>query len=91
MKPERMIKLRTKRLMTVNTLLTRVDSRAPRTSTPVGKMEYETSKTAKSIVTESRLVVVRGYGVSGGGGRMDSDCSVGMVFPFGVTNIFGTR
>ena len=73
MKPERMMKLRTKRLMTVNTLLTRVDSRAPRTSTPVGKMEYETSKTAKSIVTESKLVVVRGNGVSGGGGRMDGD------------------
>ena len=85
------MKLRTKRLMPVDIFPTRTDSRAPRTSTPVGKMEYETSKTAKSIVTESRLVVVRGYGVSGGGGRMDSDCSVGTVFPFGVTNIFGTR
>ena len=62
MKPERMIKLRTKMLMTVNTLLTRVDSRAPRTSTPVGKMEYETIQDSqiKSIDIESRLVVARG-------------------------------
>ena len=57
MKPERMKKLRTKRLMPVNTLLTRVDSRAPRASTPVEKMEYETSKITKSIDTECRLMV----------------------------------
>ena len=60
MKPERMIKLRTKIMMPVNTLLTRVDSRAPRTSTPVGKMEYETPKITKSIDTEGRPVVARG-------------------------------
>ena len=35
MKPERMVKLRTKRFKPVNTLLTRVDSRAPRNSSPV--------------------------------------------------------
>ena len=91
MKPERMMKLRTKRLMPVDIFPTRTDSGAPRTSTPVREMEYEASRIIKSIDTESRLVVVRGYGVSGGGGRMDSDCSVGTVFPFRVTNIFGTR
>ena len=42
MKPERMMKLRTKRLMPVDIFPTRTDSRATRTSTPVGKMEYET-------------------------------------------------
>ena len=42
MKPERMMKLRTKKLMPVDIFPTRTDSRAPRTSTPVGKMEYET-------------------------------------------------
>ena len=57
MKPERTTKLRTKMLMPVNHLLTSADSRAPRTSIPVGEMEYETFKITKSIDTESRLVV----------------------------------
>ena len=61
MKPEMMMKLRTKMLMPVNTLLTRVNSRTPRTCSPVGKMAYETSKIAKSIETESRLVVAQGW------------------------------
>ena len=73
MKPERIMKMGTKRFKPVDTLKIRVVTRAPRTNSPVGKMEYETSKTAKSIVTESKLVVVRGNGVSGGGGRMDGD------------------
>ena len=60
MKPERMMKLRTKMLMPVNHLLTSADSRAPRTSIPVGEMEYETFKITKSIDTESRLVVPGG-------------------------------
>ena len=62
MKPERMMKLRTKRLMPVDIFPTRTDSGAPRTSTPVGKMEYETFQDSqiKSIDIESRLVVARG-------------------------------
>ena len=62
MKPERMMKLRTKKLMPVDIFPTRTDSQAPRTSTPVGKMEYETFQNSqiKSIDTESRLVVSRG-------------------------------
>jgi len=62
MKPERMMKLRTKRLMPVDIFPTRTDSRTPRTSTPVGKMEYETFQDSqiKSIDIESRLVVARG-------------------------------
>ena len=62
MKPEMMMKLRTKRLMPVDIFPTRTDSRAPRTSTPVGKMECETfqDNQIKSIDTEGRLVVARG-------------------------------
>ena len=62
MKPDRMMKLRTKRLMPVDIFPTGTDSRAPRTSTPVGKMEYETFQDSqiKSIDIESRLVVARG-------------------------------
>ena len=61
-KPEMMTKLRTKTLMPVNTLYSRVDSGAPRTSSPVGKMECETSRITKSLETESRPVAT----VSGG-------------------------
>ena len=62
MKPEMMMKLRTKRLMPVDIFPTRNDSRAPRTNTPVGKMECETfqDNQIKSIETEGRLVVARG-------------------------------
>ena len=81
MKPESMKKRRTKTLMPVNTLVIRADWRAPRTSAPVGKMEYETSKITKSIETEHRLVVNRGWGLCEWGRWMDSDCSVGAVFP----------
>ena len=42
MKPETMMKPRPRMLMPVNHLLTSADSRAPRTSIPVGEMEYET-------------------------------------------------
>ena len=80
-KPERMMKMRTKTLMPVNTLVIRSDSRAPRTSAPVGKMEYEMSKITKSIETENRLVFTRGWGLWDWDTWMDSDCSVGAGFP----------
>ena len=81
------MKLRTKRFKPVNTLLTRADSRAPRTSTPVGKTEYETCKITKSIDTESRHVVARGWGIE----ELDGERSAGMGFPSGVMKMFGTR
>ena len=61
MKPESMMKMRTKTLLPVNTLVIRADWRAPRASAPVRKMEHETSKITKSIETEHRLVVNRGW------------------------------
>ena len=90
MKPERSMKMGTKRFKPVDTLKIRVVTRAPRTSSPVGKLEYETSKVIKSIDTESRPVVSRGYGVGWHGG-IDRDCSVGTEFPFREINMFGTR
>ena len=59
MKPERIMKMGTKRFKPVDTLIIRVVTRAPRTSSPVGKMEYETSNVIKSIDTESRPGVAR--------------------------------
>ena len=63
MKPETMMKPRTRMLMPVNHLLTSADSRAPRTSIPVGEMEYETRTVTKSIEPDSSL----GAGGCGGG------------------------
>ena len=62
MKPERIMKIGIKRFKPVDTLIIRVVTRAPRTSSPVGKMEYETSRITKSLETESRPVAT----VSGG-------------------------
>ena len=44
MKPERIMKMGTKRFKPMDTLKIRVVTRAPRTNSPVGKMEYETQK-----------------------------------------------
>ena len=76
MKPERMMKLSTKRLMPVETLSTRADSRAPRASIPVGKMDYETCDLTQSIEAESRPWLPRTENWTEGG-WMDGDCSVG--------------
>ena len=76
MKPERMMKLSTKRLMPVETLSTRADSRAPRASTPVGKTDYETCHITQSTEAESRPWLPRTENWTEGG-WMDGDCSVG--------------
>ena len=73
--------MRTKTLMPVNTLVTRSDSRAPRASAPVGKMEYEMSRIAKSMETESRPVFTRGWRLWDWDTWVDSDCSVGAGVP----------
>ena len=62
MKAEMIMKIGTKTFMPLNTLITRDDTRAPGTSTPVVKMEYEASRIIKSIDTESRPVVAKGLG-----------------------------
>ena len=65
MKPEMIMKIGTKTFMPVNTLITRDGIRAPGTSPPVIKMEYEASRIIKCIDTESRLVVAKGLGGRG--------------------------
>ena len=63
MKPERIMKIGTKRFKPVDTLIIRVVTRAPRTSSPVGKIEYETSEITKSIDTERKPVITgAGFG-----------------------------
>jgi len=71
-KAEKMMRLSTKRLKPVDTLVTRVDSRTPSPRTPVGKTAYETGEITKSIGTENSLVVAI-VQRAGGGGEMDSD------------------
>ena len=62
MKPEMIMMIGNTKLMPVNTLLVpRGVTRAPRISSPVGKMEYEASRITKSVETGSRLVISRGW------------------------------
>ena len=56
--------MRTKALMPVNTLVTRSDSRAPRVSAPVGKMEYE-SQNNKIHRDRTQTSGYQGLGVVG--------------------------
>ena len=45
------------------------------------------SRIGKSIETESRSVIARGWEA----GEMESDYFVGTGFPFGMIKVFGTR
>lgn len=61
MKPEMIMMIGNTKLMPGNTLVPRGVTRAPRISSPVGKMEYEASRITKSVETGSRLVISRGW------------------------------